>query len=129
MGSMAPAVEPCYPWGHGLGGSPTMASQAPCSTVSPGTGAALEAICHVSLSLVASMAPTPLLIGCCMPSGRGGVIVRLLSQCPVFLRVPSVSMALFCVSCSCLLSVNLVLAVFDLISSVSCFPLVSSVYL
>ncbi len=66
-GSMAPALE-AGGWGRGLGGGPAlaswipwsaMASQAPRSTVGPGTGAALEAFRPRTLPLEASSAPTP----------------------------------------------------------------------
>ncbi len=55
--------------------SSIMAARAPCSTVSPGTGTALEAICPVSMSLEASRAPKPtphwMLYGADAPVGRG----------------------------------------------------------
>ncbi len=56
-----------------------MAPRAPCSTLGPGTGAALEAVCQVSLFLEASRAPPPPSLDVVwhgVTPSRGGRIVR-----------------------------------------------------
>ncbi len=70
--------------------SPAIAARAPCSTMGPGMGAALEASCPVSRSLEASRAPTPpspldvVQRGMRLLGGGGGDNVRTVSPCPVF---------------------------------------------
>ncbi len=65
-----------------------MAARAPRSAMGPGTGAALEASCPVSVSLEASRAPTPpprwMVYGAGHTVREGGVTVRPVSPCPVF---------------------------------------------
>ncbi len=86
--------------------SPAMDARAPCSTAGPGTGAALEASCPVSMSLEASRAPTPpphwMLYSAGCACWEGGCEDLMSELCPHVLCFPSSCAHIWSVSCSLL---------------------------